>query len=305
MCSKENTHRSESRVLVIGVFVGVWQVSPCPCMCSGQLNPHFPSNYSWPSSQGLCLTPTLLLWADDLLASSAKNQRLSDRNPLEFLHSFLRPACYDLSLSAHGLTTSPHHHWKRHLIRPPGLLPLKPRLSHPHLLLLLLSLLVVSSFTSYTLLPIRDKLLKSSTLEVSTSRTCSLYRHGHTCAATRWRRLCYNQGHWSHSDRQIQWALSSILGSFNFSPVDNQLLFFFFNKFIYFYLFICGCIESVAVLWLSLVAGCRSYSLSRCVGFSLQWLLLLQSMGSRYAGFSSCGTQAQYLWLVGSRAQAQ
>ena len=31
----------------------------------------------------------------------------------------------------------------------------------------------------------------------------------------------------------------------------------------------------------------------RCVGFSLQWLLLLWSMGSRCVGFSSCGTQAQ------------
>lgn len=123
MCCKENAHKSESRVLVIAGSAGAWQVSPCPCMCSGQLTPHFPSNYSWPSSQGLCLTPTLLLWADDLIASSAKNQRLSDRNPLEFLHSFLLPACYDLSLSAPGLTTSPHHHWKRHLICPPGLLP--------------------------------------------------------------------------------------------------------------------------------------------------------------------------------------
>ena len=31
----------------------------------------------------------------------------------------------------------------------------------------------------------------------------------------------------------------------------------------------------------------------RCTGFSLRWLLLLRSTGSRYAGFSSCGTRAQ------------
>ena len=31
----------------------------------------------------------------------------------------------------------------------------------------------------------------------------------------------------------------------------------------------------------------------RCVCFSLQWLLLLQSMGSRCMGFSSCGARAQ------------
>ena len=40
-------------------------------------------------------------------------------------------------------------------------------------------------------------------------------------------------------------------------------------------------------------------------GFLIVWLLLLRSTGSRCAGFSSCGTQAQQLWPVGSRAQAQ
>ena len=49
----------------------------------------------------------------------------------------------------------------------------------------------------------------------------------------------------------------------------------------------------------------RGYSLLWCAGFSLRWLLLLQSTGSRCAGFSSCGMWAQQLWLVGSRAQAQ
>ena len=49
----------------------------------------------------------------------------------------------------------------------------------------------------------------------------------------------------------------------------------------------------VAVHGLSLVAASRGYSLLRCEGFSLQWLLLLQSTGSRRAGFNSCGTWAQ------------
>ena len=35
------------------------------------------------------------------------------------------------------------------------------------------------------------------------------------------------------------------------------------------------------------------YSSLWCAGFSLRWLLLLQSTGSRRAGFSSCGTRAQ------------
>ena len=43
--------------------------------------------------------------------------------------------------------------------------------------------------------------------------------------------------------------------------------------------------------------GKRGYSLLRFACFSLQWLLLLQSMGSRPAGFSSCGTRAPELRL--------
>ena len=44
---------------------------------------------------------------------------------------------------------------------------------------------------------------------------------------------------------------------------------------------------------LSLVEASRGYSSLQCVGFSLWWLLLLRSMGSRCMGFSSCGTRAQ------------
>ena len=61
----------------------------------------------------------------------------------------------------------------------------------------------------------------------------------------------------------------------------------------------------VAVRRLSLVVVSRSYSLLRCAGFSLWWLLLLRSTGSRHTDFSSCGMRAQQLWLAGSRAQAQ
>ena len=44
---------------------------------------------------------------------------------------------------------------------------------------------------------------------------------------------------------------------------------------------------------LSLVAVSGGYFLLRYVGFSLQWLLLLRSTGSRCAGFSSCGSWAK------------
>ena len=60
---------------------------------------------------------------------------------------------------------------------------------------------------------------------------------------------------------------------------------YYFFKFIN--LFIFGCIGSL------LCAGSeRGYSSLRCAGFSLQWLLLLQSTGSRPVGFSSCGLRA-------------
>ena len=49
----------------------------------------------------------------------------------------------------------------------------------------------------------------------------------------------------------------------------------------------------VAAHGLSLVAVSRGYSSMRCTGFSLRWLLLLRSTGSRCAGFSSCGSRAQ------------
>ena len=49
----------------------------------------------------------------------------------------------------------------------------------------------------------------------------------------------------------------------------------------------------LAVRGLSLVAASGGYSSLQCGRFSLQWLLLLRSTGSRCTGFSSCSTQAQ------------
>ena len=74
----------------------------------------------------------------------------------------------------------------------------------------------------------------------------------------------------------------------------------------------------VAARGLSLVAASGGYSwlrcmgfslqwllLLRCMGFSLQWLLLLRSTGSMHVGFSSCGSQAleHRLSSCGPRAQ--
>ena len=68
--------------------------------------------------------------------------------------------------------------------------------------------------------------------------------------------------------------------------------FFFFNLFILFIYFWLHWVL-VAARGLSLVVVSGGYSSLWCTGFSLWWLLLLRSMGSRHAGFSSCGTWAQ------------
>ena len=55
---------------------------------------------------------------------------------------------------------------------------------------------------------------------------------------------------------------------------------------------------------LSLVSVSRSYSLLQCMGFSLRWLLLLESTGSRFTGFTSCSTQALEYKLSSCGTQA-
>ena len=83
------------------------------------------------------------------------------------------------------------------------------------------------------------------------------------------------------------------------SDLFTHLFFFFLIFKNLFILFIFGCIGSSLMRWLSLVAASRGYSLLLCAGFSLRWLLLLQSTGSRCAnlvavasGLSSCGLRA-------------
>ena len=65
-------------------------------------------------------------------------------------------------------------------------------------------------------------------------------------------------------------------------PLAEDFFFFFFNLF----LAPLGLRRSIliAARGLSLVLASGGYSLLRCTGFSLRWLLLLRSMGSRLAG---------------------
>ena len=78
----------------------------------------------------------------------------------------------------------------------------------------------------------------------------------------------------------------------------DETIFFksIFQKFyLFIYLFVCFWLHwvFVATSGLSLVAVSEGYSSLRCPGFSLWWLLLFQSTGSRCMGFNSCDTQAQ------------
>ena len=78
------------------------------------------------------------------------------------------------------------------------------------------------------------------------------------------------------------------------SSLFIYLFFKLINLFLLIYFWLCWVF--LAAHGLSLVAVSGGYS-------SLWWLLLLRSTGSQCVGFSSCGTWAQQLWLVGSRAQ--
>ena len=67
-----------------------------------------------------------------------------------------------------------------------------------------------------------------------------------------------------------------------------------------FFFFFFGCVGSSLLReGFSLVAASGGYSSVWRTGFSLRWVLLLRSTGSRYSGFSSCGAQAQQLWHKG------
>ena len=86
------------------------------------------------------------------------------------------------------------------------------------------------------------------------------------------------------------------------NPEEDSGLFFFFTNtaqsnilFIYLFVYFWLIWVFVAAHGLSLVAASGGYSSLRCTGFSLRWLLLLRSTGSRRVGFSSCGTRAELL----------
>ena len=76
----------------------------------------------------------------------------------------------------------------------------------------------------------------------------------------------------------------------------------FFKKFIYLFLAALG-LRCCARAFSS--CGKQGLLFLQCVGFSLRWLLLLQSTGSRLMGFNSCGSQALECRLSSCGTQAE
>ena len=60
-----------------------------------------------------------------------------------------------------------------------------------------------------------------------------------------------------------------------------------------FYLFVLAALSLRCCAGAFSSCGERGHSSLQCAGFSLRWLLSLQSTGSRHVGFSNCGTRAQ------------
>ena len=86
------------------------------------------------------------------------------------------------------------------------------------------------------------------------------------------------------SNKQHLAFCTSFLSLYTFSRLIHVAAFILFKK--VFYIFI-------AARGLSLVTTSGGYPAVAVHGFSLWWLLLLRSVGSRPAGFVSCGTWAQ------------
>ena len=83
------------------------------------------------------------------------------------------------------------------------------------------------------------------------------------------------------------WRFTPVFSSKSFILLDlifKPLILFFFNKFIYLFIYFWLCWVFVSVRGLSPVVASGGHSSSRCAGLSLSQPLLWQSTGSRRAG---------------------
>ena len=89
---------------------------------------------------------------------------------------------------------------------------------------------------------------------------------------------------------------SQPLNSYSLPPHlkhSNDKCFLHSDRDFFFFFFLAALGLRCCVRAFSIVVASGGYSSLRCEGFSLRWLLLLRSTGSRCAGFSSCSTWAQ------------
>ena len=114
------------------------------------------------------------------------------------------------------------------------------------------------------------------------------------------------------SEGQRPFLQFTILYLLNFIVCPCIFFFFFINLFIYLFIHFWLCWVFVAARGLSLAVASRGCSSLWCAGFSLRWLLLLESTGCRHAGsvivvhgLSSCGARSveRRLSSCGARTQ--
>ena len=98
---------------------------------------------------------------------------------------------------------------------------------------------------------------------------------------------------WSYLRISIPRFLETLCSKYDNLLFNFEFRIFFYNVSQYLFIYLWLSWVFVAVHGLSLVVASGGYSSLRCAGFSLRWLLLLRSTGSRHEGFSSCGTWAQ------------
>ena len=89
------------------------------------------------------------------------------------------------------------------------------------------------------------------------------------------------------------WKLEKCFAFFFFFKLTIFNILLFYCILLYFLTLFLAALGLCCCMWaFSSCSKVGDYSSLRCTGFSLHWLLLLQSTGSRCIGFSSCGTQA-------------
>ena len=132
--------------------------------------------------------------------------------------------------------------------------------------------------------------------------------HGPRVSSIRWFKWLMGYIVLWHGRSYLSWEWSSCISDYSSSFLNAAwylsagfaLTLIFFPFFFFFLIYFWLHWVFITFAWLSLVVAVWGYSLLHCVGFSLQWLLLLQSTGCRHTGFSSRLMQTQELRFAGS-----